>query len=465
MLTSSSPRREAIRTAELVMLVLMPVWLFVTLQQAYQALQQDKERCQQLLDLHGRALEHSFRHIESELQQLESSTQALGSGSISGFAASFDVLALGLHADSGWVQAYQIVEGGRIAHSFPVEGNEAALGADLRASPLAEVVQGLARTEGTDATTLTGPIELMQGGTGIVFRRRLRGAVDPPRSAAIVVRLQPLLAEAGFSASVANGLKVSIRKDAAAAFFGQPEVFREQPVRRQVAVPEGSWEIGAVPQDGWGTAYWSHMFFYGSYGGVLLAVAGATTYVFSFRQQFLASSLAEKRRELLVTNAMLEHDIRLRSAAEEALRGSESRFRRMFEQAGDGFVVVDAGGTIQAANRMAAEIVGYSTDELPGRQVLDLIAPEHHPGIRLARVPSRLMDGETIREELSLVKKDGRRVSVELSARGLDPENYLTVFRDLTASHQADDALRDQQERMRILADTLPGRLVYANRD
>lgn len=465
MLTLSSPRREAIRTAALVMLVLMPVWLFVTLQQAYQALRQDKERCQQLLDLHGRALEHSFGRIESELQQLESSTQARGSSSISEFAESFDVLAIGLHADSQWVQAYQFVEGGRIEHSFPVEGNEAALGADLRVSPYAEVVQGYARTEGTDATTLTGPIELMQGGTGIVLRRRLRGAGDPPRSVAIVVRLQPLLMEAGLSASVANGLNVSIRKDAAAAFFGQSEVFLEQPVLRQVAVPEGSWEIGAVPHDGWGTAYWSHMFFYGSYGSVLLAVAGATTYVFSFRQQFLANSRAEKRRELLVTNAMLAHDIRWRSAAEEALRGSESRFRRMFEQAGDGFVVVDVRGTIQAANRMAAEIVGYSTDELPGRQVLDLIAPEHLPEIRLAQVRSRLMDGETIREELSLVKKDSSKVSVELSVRGLDQENYLTVFRDLTARCQADYALRDQQERMRILADTLPGQLLYADCD
>ena len=122
MLTSSSPRRGATRTAAFVMLVLIPVWLFVTLQQAYQALQQDKERCRQLLELHGRALEHSFRRIESELHQLESSSKALGSGSISEFAASFDVLAMGLHADSKWVQAYQIVEGGRIAHSFPLEG-------------------------------------------------------------------------------------------------------------------------------------------------------------------------------------------------------------------------------------------------------------------------------------------------------------------------------------------------------
>jgi len=447
------------------MLVLMPVWLFVTLQQAYQALQQDKERCRQLLELHGRALEHSFRHIESELHQLESSTQALGSGSISEFAASFAVLAMGLHADSKWVQAYQIVEGSRIALSFPLEGNAAALGADLRASSNAEVVQGFGRTEGTDATTLTGPIELMQGGTGIVLRRQLSGAFDPARSVAIVVRLQPLLAEAGLSASVANGLKISIRKNASTAFFGQVAVFHDQPVRRQVAVPEGNWEIGAVPQDGWGIAYRSHMLFYGSYGAVLLAVAAATTYVISFRHQFLANSLTENRRELLVTNAILAQDIRLRSAAEEALRGSESRFRRLFEQAGDGFVVVDVGGTIQAANSMAAEIVGYATNELPGRQVLDLIAPEHHPGIRLARVRSRLMHGETVREELLLVKKDGRKVSVELSARGLDHENCLTVFRDLTARRQADFALRDQQERMRILADTLPGQLLYANRD
>jgi PAS domain S-box-containing protein len=198
---------------------------------------------------------------------------------------------------------------------------------------------------------------------------------------------------------------------------------------------------------------------------VLLVLAGAMTYTLTYRQRVLANALAEKTSELVVTNSLLAHDIRMRSSTEDTLRESESRFRRMFEQAGDGFVVVDMAGTIRAVNAVAAEIVGFAMNELEGRPVLDLISPEYHPQFRLAQIRGQLLAGQTIRGELLLLTRCEKQVPVELSARSLDRSSFLAVFRDLSARRQVDRTLCDQQERMRILADILPGLLLYIDRD
>src|SRR2546427_289663 len=64
-----------------------------------------------------------------------------------------------------------------------------------------------------------------------------------------------------------------------------------------------------------------------------------------------------------------------RRRAEEALRGSEERFRSVVESAIDAVVLADQVGTIVGWNRAAEEMFGYAQSEVLGRP-LTIIMPE-----------------------------------------------------------------------------------------
>ncbi|HTZ18016.1 MAG TPA: PAS domain S-box protein [Dissulfurispiraceae bacterium] len=134
------------------------------------------------------------------------------------------------------------------------------------------------------------------------------------------------------------------------------------------------------------------------------------------------------------------------------LSDSEIRYRMLFESAGDAIFIIDAEGSnrgrIIAANKAASEIHGYSADEIIGMNIGDLDTPESANG-----VPERIekmLRGEWLKEEVSHRRKDGTIFPVEISAGllELDGRKYILAFdRDITARKQAEEALRQSEEK------------------
>ena len=107
-------------------------------------------------------------------------------------------------------------------------------------------------------------------------------------------------------------------------------------------------------------------------------------------------------------------DIRERKRAEEVLRQSEARFKNLLQDvrsvAIQGYGV---DGTTQYWNRASELLYGYSAQEAIGRNLLDLVVP---PEMRVDVVQAMQQMAETGQPipaaELSLMRKDGSRVSV-----------------------------------------------------
>jgi PAS domain S-box-containing protein len=173
------------------------------------------------------------------------------------------------------------------------------------------------------------------------------------------------------------------------------------------------------------------------------------------RQQLLE---LDGRKIVLVTN----RDITERKRAENELRESEERYRLVAETASDAIINIDENSKILFANQAAERIFGYTSEELVG-QSLTMLMPEelrdrHRAGIaryiktgkkKLSwegmKIPARHADGHIFLMEISFgeFKSNERHI-------------FTGIARDVTESSRVETALRESEERYRLLFENNP---------
>jgi PAS domain S-box-containing protein len=160
-------------------------------------------------------------------------------------------------------------------------------------------------------------------------------------------------------------------------------------------------------------------------------------------------------RPLLLAGTVL--DITERTRAEEALRTSESRFRRIFESRMLGILYWDSQGNISDANEAFLEIVDRSPEELRERRLrwTDLTPPEHEPKDRRALEELREC-GVCTPYEKEYYRRDGSRVPVLIGGAVFEEERDRGVafVLDVSRRRQAEQALRESNARFQGLYDS-----------
>jgi PAS domain S-box-containing protein len=147
---------------------------------------------------------------------------------------------------------------------------------------------------------------------------------------------------------------------------------------------------------------------------------------------------------------VLANDVTSRVRAERQLRVSEERYRRLFENASDGIVVMTRDHRILAANPELQQMLGYSVDELLGLELPALLDPQEH--VRLERSAAAVRRREFPGPSSWLHRrKDGSVFPGEVRIRALPDGELLATVRDLTEINAA----RRRIERQRDLYDLL----------
>jgi diguanylate cyclase (GGDEF)-like protein/PAS domain S-box-containing protein len=151
----------------------------------------------------------------------------------------------------------------------------------------------------------------------------------------------------------------------------------------------------------------------------------------------------------------IARDVTERKQAEEALRESEDKYRRLVQDSVDGIVIVE-GLEVRFVNRAALEILGYqSEEEVLGRPFTDFVSPECR-GLMTERAHAR-QKGEDVpsRYEFTAVRKDGTEFPAELSVGRITYQGRGAVqgiIRDIGERRKAEEALQDSEKRYRLLA-------------
>ena len=136
------------------------------------------------------------------------------------------------------------------------------------------------------------------------------------------------------------------------------------------------------------------------------------------------------------------------------------RWEHIAAHAGWPVVIVNArDGTLDLANQAFADLHGYTVDELIGRSLADLCAPESR-----AELPAHSHaiheKGNYVYESTHL-RKDGSRFPCQCHGTAFKDAHGQVLFRagtfqDLTKFKQAEAVLRESEQRFRQLADAMP---------
>ena len=137
----------------------------------------------------------------------------------------------------------------------------------------------------------------------------------------------------------------------------------------------------------------------------------------------------------------IAHEITAARQAEEALRESEAKLRRVLDNAGDAVFVADAAGRYVYANQQAGRLLGYEKGELLGCDAATVTMDNF---VAVAA-------GEPLKREIGLKRKDGGVVPVELVAVRLPDETVLHVCRDITRRRRAEAELARHREHLEEL--------------
>ena len=250
----------------------------------------------------------------------------------------------------------------------PLQGNERALGLDYRRTPgQAEAAE---RARSTRQVVLAGPLPLVQGGTGLIARlpvfvagpegERFWGLVSAVIDSDRLFRSAGLLDPALPIEIAVRG--ADARGAAGSVFIGRAELFDQQPVLAEVALPQGSWQLAAQPRGGWPRHADNLWALRAGYATLALLVMGAFV--------------------------LLARALQAASQARERAEAAQHEMVAVLEGAPDAMLLLDEQGRIEFGNSQAERLFGWPRAQLVG-QALERLVPQHglHDLVAAAAVP------------------------------------------------------------------------------
>lgn len=438
---TSGPRRRSVLVHPVVLslgvaVVLLLVFSYFSVRLAGYEREEARARVTQILAPYANGLTASVNTRFAMLAGLqEFVTVALPDGPDK---ARFNAFAAGLTARADGIRAVQVAPGGVFTLIYPAEGNTPP-GRNLFEDQRPEVQADIQRAMDTGGIIISGPYELTQGGLGMVGRQVVR---TPDGEfwgfVVIVLDLPPILEEAGLR-SAPEGLRFAVRDNEGRVFVGDAGVLDESPVVFANSLPDGAWEIAAVPAEGWGNvsrggqaALWA--------AGVVITLALSTLlYLLLTHRQRLADEVA---------------------AQTERLEEQAGLFQRVTETSPVGIVVVGVDGRIAMANAAAEGILGLERDVIslrtyddPAWRVVDTTGGPFPPeGLPVARVLATGAPVFDVRHGIEW--PDGQRRILSVNAAPLlDPSGevagVVASLLDITLHEQAEQTLRKQEYLLR----------------
>jgi PAS domain S-box-containing protein len=134
--------------------------------------------------------------------------------------------------------------------------------------------------------------------------------------------------------------------------------------------------------------------------------------------------------------------------AQDAEERNQRQARDVVNLASDGIFIADLEGRYVDANEAGCQMLGYTREEIPGKTVMDVVAPQDL--LRLDDQKNELLGGAVKINEWNLVRKDGSSLPAEVSTKILPDGRWIALVRDISERKRAEEVLRQAQERLEL---------------
>lgn len=160
-----------------------------------------------------------------------------------------------------------------------------------------------------------------------------------------------------------------------------------------------------------------------------------------------------------VDSRLLNHSIRYaieRKRVEQALRESEEMYRTLMKTSPDAVTVTDLEANIIEVSQQTLILHGFkSSEELIGKNALELIAPENHKKA-INSIQNTLEKGFVRNAEYTLLRKNGTRFIGEINASLIkdaygEPKAFIATTRDITERKKADEQIKASLKEKEVL--------------
>ncbi len=194
-----------------------------------------------------------------------------------------------------------------------------------------------------------------------------------------------------------------------------------------------------------------------------------------------AHAVMDRRGEMTGFEGLAE-DITERKRAEEKIKHLSRRNRLILDSAAEGICGVDLEDRITFINPSGAAMVGFDPEEVVGEPLHELVHHTRPDGTHYPReechIYAAFRDGETHHVDDEVFwRKDGDSFPVEYTSTpvwdGDEITGSVVTFTDITRRKQAEEKLRENEERIRDFLDSAndlvqsvspEGRLLYVNK-
>ncbi|WP_341908666.1 PAS domain S-box protein [Polaromonas sp. YR568] len=164
----------------------------------------------------------------------------------------------------------------------------------------------------------------------------------------------------------------------------------------------------------------------------------------------------------------LERAQRRQSLVEAQLTDSEAMSRAITDSMAEGLVTASADGVVVSANTAVRHMFGYRADELLGQKVTLLLPERYRMGFEafFSTLPKREVGFREWDTKTLALRRDGVEFPVSVSFGDVNVGGrrlFTAIIHDITESQRITEALRNSEEQLRQLTDTVPALIAYVD--
>jgi PAS domain S-box-containing protein len=135
------------------------------------------------------------------------------------------------------------------------------------------------------------------------------------------------------------------------------------------------------------------------------------------------------------------------------LRESEERFKNLSAAAFEG-IFISENGRVLDANDQGLKMFGYERDEMIGRQIIELVTPEHRDSVaeRIRAGQETIYGHQLLRKDGSIFPAEARAKTLHIGGRNV----RMTALRDVTGRKRAEESLVQSEKRFSLMFKNSP---------